>query len=107
MPNGWPGSLEGWSPRIGADVSLDDVVDLAFDYRGDVTVVLGDGRQLTGYVYNRNRDVPEPYLQLVDPAGASHTFRYVELRRIEFTGKDSAAGKSYEAWLRRKAEATA
>ena len=100
-------SLEGWSPHSGADVSLEMVVDLAFDYRGDVTVVLGDGRRLTGYLYNRNRDVPEPYLQVFDPAGASHTVRYVELRTIEFTGKDTAAGKSYEAWLRRRAEAQA
>lgn len=97
-------SLEGWSPPIGADVSLEEVVDLAFDYRGDITVVLRDGRQLTGYLYNRARDVPEPFVQMFDPSGTSHTLRYAELRTIEFTGKDPAAGKSYEAWLRRKAE---
>lgn len=101
------GSLEGWAPRVGVDVSLEEVVDRAFDYRGDVTVVLRDGGQLTGYLYNRARDVPEPYLQMFDPSGTSHTLRYVEVHRIEFTGKDPAAGKSYEAWLRRKAEARA
>jgi len=97
-------SLEGWAPRIGDEVSLAQVIDLAFDYRGDVTVVLTDGRELTGYVYNRDRDVADPSLQLFDPSGASQTLRYAEIRMIRFTGRDTAAGTSYEAWLRRKGE---
>lgn len=100
-------SLEGWRPAVGEEVSLDDVVDLAFDYRGDVTVVLRDARELTGYVYNRDRDAAGPYLQMSDPAGASHTIRYGDVCTVLFTGKDTAAGKSYEAWLKRKAEARA
>ncbi|HEV8642680.1 MAG TPA: hypothetical protein VGV13_16445 [Methylomirabilota bacterium] len=98
-------SVEGWSPTIGAGVTLDEVIDLAFDYRGDVTIVRRDGTEVVGYVYNRNRDVPEPFLQLFDPTGASHTLRYAAVRTVRFTGKDTAAGKSYEAWLRRKAQA--
>lgn len=97
-------SLEGWAPRVGDEVKLTEVIDLAFDYRGDVTVVLTDGRDLIGYVYNRDRDVTEPYLQVFDPSGASHTLRYTEIRTIRFTGRDTAAGTSYEAWLRRKGE---
>ncbi len=97
-------SLEGWAPRVGDDAKLTEVIDLAFDYRGDVTLVLTDGRDLIGYVYNRDRDATEPYLQLVDPSGASHTLRYTEVRTIRFTGRDTAAGTSYEAWLRRKGE---
>lgn len=97
-------SLEGWAPRVGDEVSLTRVIDLAFDYRGDVTVVFTDGRDLTGYVYNRERDVADPYLQLFDPSGASHTLRYAEIRTLRFTGRDTAAGASYEAWLRRRGE---
>lgn len=97
-------SLEGWAPRVGDDAKLTEVIDLAFDYRGDVTLVLTDGRDLIGYIYNRDRDATEPYLQLVDPSGASHTLRYTEVRTIRFTGRDTAAGTSYEAWLRRKGE---
>jgi hypothetical protein len=97
-------SLEGWAPRIGDDAKLSEVIDLAFDYRGDVTLGLTDGRDLTGYVYNRDCAVSEPYLQLVDASGASHTLRYAEVRTIRFTGRDTAAGTSYEAWLRRKRE---
>ncbi len=86
------------------DTTLTEVIDLAFDYRGDVTLVLIDGRDLTGYVYNRDRDVAEPYLQVFDAGGASHTLRYAEVRTIRFTGRDMAAGTSYEAWLRRREE---
>jgi hypothetical protein len=98
-------SLEGWVPPLGEEAKLEKVVDLAFDYRGDVTVTLDSGRALVGYVYNRDGEVPDPYLQMFDPTGDSHTVRYAEIRTVEFTGKDTASGKSYEAWLRRKAEA--
>ena len=100
-------SLEGWAPTVGDEVSLDEVVDLAFDYRGDVTVVLDTGHALVGDVYNRDRAAADPYLQMFDPSGASHTLRYAEIRTVAFTGKDTASGTSYEAWLRRKAEAAA
>jgi hypothetical protein len=100
-------SLEGWTPVAGEDAALAEIVDHAFDYRGDVTLIRVDGTTLAGYLYNRNADGDEPYVQLFDPAGASHTVRYVELVTIHFTGRDTAAGKSYEAWLRRKAETAA
>ena len=90
-------SLEGWAPAVGDEVHLDKVVDLAFDYRGDVTVTLNTGGALVGYVYNRDGEAADPYLQMVDPTGASHTLRYAEIRTVEFTGKDTASGKSYEA----------
>lgn len=95
-------SLEGWAPRVGDEVTLAQVIDLAFDYRGDVTIVLADGRSLTGYVYNRDRDAADPYLMVFDPGGASHTVRYADVRTIRFTGRDTAAGASYEAWRQRK-----
>jgi len=100
-------SLEGWAPVIGEGVTLEEVVDHAFDYRGDVTVVTADGREIVGYVYTRDPDAAEPFLKLFEPAGASLTLRYAEVRAIRFTGKDAAAGKSYEAWLRRKHEGAA
>jgi hypothetical protein len=79
------------------------VVDLAFDYRGNTTVVKTDGTELVGYVFNRNAEVPEPYLELFDLDGVG-PFRipYAAIRTIRFTGKDPAAGHSYAAWLRRK-----
>ncbi len=98
-------SLQGWAPLIGVETTVGEVVDRAFDYRGDVTVVTASGGELVGYVYNRDSHVAQPYLQMFDADGASHTFRYSDIRAIRFTGKDTAAGTSYEAWRRRKAEA--
>jgi hypothetical protein len=100
-------SLQGWAPVPGADADLDQIVDLAFDYRGDVTLVRADGTTLEGYVFNRNARAMPPFLELFDPDGGRHTLRYTDILTILFTGKDTAAGKSYDAWLRRKAEAGA
>lgn len=96
-------SLEGWEPEPGAELPLARLVDLAFDYRGNTTVVKRDGTELDGYVFNRNADVPEPYLQMFDSEGGGPiTVRYADVRTIRFTGKDTAAGNSYAAWLRRR-----
>jgi hypothetical protein len=97
--------LEGWDPAIGTETSLEEVVERAFDYRGDVTVVRRDGTELVGYLFNRDAEVADRFVQMFDRAGdGPFTIRYAEIRTIRFTGKDAAAGKSYEAWLRRKTE---
>ena len=95
-------SLEGWVP--GADVPLADVIDRAFDYRGNVTVEQRDGTELSGYLSNRDARAREPFVQMFDMAGEGPiTIRYADIRAIRFTGKDTAAGNSYAAWLERKA----
>ncbi len=100
-----PESLEGWEPEIGPDLPLARVIDLAFDYRGNTTVVKTDGTEVVGYIFNRNAEAPDPYIQLVDLRGEGPIrIRYAEIRTIRFTGRDMAAGNSYAAWLRRKAE---
>jgi hypothetical protein len=96
-------SLEGWVPEMGTGVTLEEVVDRAFDYRGNVTVVRADGSELEAYVFNRNRDVPVPFIQVFDRAGnGPYEILYSDIRAIRFTGKDTAAGGSYAAWLRAK-----
>lgn len=96
-------TLEGWDPRIGEDLPLERVIDLAFDYRGNTTIVKADGSELHGYVFNRNADVPRPFIQVFDADGMGPvTIPYSEIRTVRFSGRDMAAGKSYAAWLRRK-----
>jgi hypothetical protein len=98
-------SLEGWEPTVGADLPLAEVVEWAFDYRGDVTVVRRDGVEVVGYLFNRDVEAARPFVQMFDRAGEGPlTIPYEDIRTIRFTGKDTAAGKSYEAWRRRKAE---
>ncbi len=96
-------TLEGWVPEVGPDLPLERVIDLAFDYRGNTTVVKTDGTELYGYIFNRNADVAEPFIQMFDANGQGpFKIPYREIRTIRFTGKDTAAGNSYAAWLRRK-----
>jgi hypothetical protein len=103
-----PDALEGWAPEPKDAAELAEVVDMAFDYRGDVTVVLADGAERVGYLSNRDRDVARPFVQLLEP-GAADPLRidYADIRTIRFTGKDTAAGRSYAAWLERRARGRA
>ena len=96
--------FEGWVPA--PDVALTDVIDRAFDYRGNVTVELRDGGEVSGYLSNRDARARDPFVQMFDLAGEGPvTIRYADIRTIRFTGKDTAAGNSYAAWLERKAAA--
>ncbi len=96
-------TLEGWTPELGEDLTLTQVIDLAFDYRGNVTVVKTDGTEVVGYLFNRNSDVPEPFVQMFDELGNDPSkVLYSEIQSIKFTGKDTAFGKSWEAWVKRR-----
>jgi hypothetical protein len=96
-------SLEGWAPEPGPDLTLNHLIDLAFDYRGNVTIVASDGSEIEGYLFNRDAEVADPFVQLFDREGAGPiTVPYGRIRTIRFSGRDTAAGQSYAAWQRRK-----
>ncbi len=97
-------SLEGWSS--GPDVTLAEVIDRAFDYRGNVTVERRDGTEVLGYLFNRDARARPPFVQMFDAAGDGPiTIAYADIRAVRFTGKDTAAGNSYAAWRERTAAA--
>jgi hypothetical protein len=101
-------TLEGWDPGPLEGAALVDVIERAFDYRGDVTLNLDDGRQIEGYLFNRDREVAEPFVQVFERGEpAPSTVPYARIRAIRFTGKDTAAGNSYAAWLRLRQAAKA
>jgi len=96
-------TLEGWIPEIGPGLSLQEGIDKAFDYRGNVTVVRTDGSETEGYLFNRNADAPVPFVQMFELRGEGpRTIAYRDIRTIRFSGRDTAAGNSYAAWLRAK-----
>jgi len=84
------------------------VIEKAFDYRGDVTVDLKDGRQVVGYMTNREHhgtpEHPEPFVELMLP-GQPELLRlpYGNIANVRLTGEDAAAGKSWEEWVAREA----
>ena len=91
-------TLEGWVPALNDYLTLAEVIDFAFDYRGNVTVVKRDGTEMAGYLFNRDRDAPQPFIQMFDLAGdGPFTILYSEIESIRFTGKDPAAGSSRTA----------
>jgi transcriptional antiterminator Rof (Rho-off) len=96
-------SLEG---REFKPVSLEETiesVELAFDYRGDVTLTLQSGESVTGYIFNRQTLTDGSYLELFS-ADRPDAWRisYLDIATIAFTGEDTANGKSWETWVSKK-----
>jgi hypothetical protein len=101
-------SIEGWCPEIRDAATLAKVIEQAFDYRGDVTIVRRDGTEVVGYLYNRDAAVARPFVQVFEQqGGAALTLPYADIQTIRFTGRDTAAGNSYAAWLRTREAAKA
>lgn len=82
---------------------LVEAVELAFDYRGDVTVQLKSGESVTGYLFNREASGAESWLEIF-PAGNPEVrrLRYGDVVTIAFSGEDTAAGHSWETWVAKK-----
>ena len=97
------GSLGGRVFRPASAAEIAEAVELAFDYRGDVTLELVSGEALVGYLFNRQADGASPYVE-VFPADnpAPRTIPYSAIAAIAFTGEDTANGKSWEAWASKK-----
>jgi len=96
-------SLEGRVFRPATHTDLVEAVEQAFDYRGDVSLELASGRTVEGYVSNRDATAPRPFLHLYPNNGSDpQIIPYADIKAISFTGKDTASGKSWEAWVTKK-----
>jgi len=97
------GSPEGRVFQPASFSELAEAVELAFDYRGDVTVSLKSGEPLSGYLFNRQINGSDSYLE-VFPSDSSEArqIRYDQITAIAFTGEDTATGKSWENWIAKK-----
>ncbi len=86
---------------------LERALDEAFGYRGDVSITLDDGSEQEGYVFDHRRgpDAESSFVRLV-PRDSDRriVIPYSRIRSVAFTGKDPAAGKTWENWVRRYAE---
>jgi hypothetical protein len=95
--------LEGWVPTL---VSEDDVraaLEKAFDYRGDVTLTLKSGERIEAYIFNRlsGATLADSFVQYFTPAASEkRKISYADIARLEFSGKDRAAGKHWEDWVK-------
>jgi hypothetical protein len=97
-------NLQGWIPQLATEADTRAVIEKAFDYRGDVTVTRKDGSQVTGYLFDRRigKTLSESVIRLMLEKGNERpAIPYADIAAIAFTGRDTAAGKSYEAWVKK------
>ena len=96
--------MEGWIPELATEAELRDALEKAFDYRGDVTITRKDGSRVEGYIFDRRNGatLAESVVRLI-PQNSSQkiSIPYSDIAALAFTGRDTAAGKSWEAWIRK------
>ncbi len=101
-------NLEGYNPQLDSLPMVRDVVEKAFGYRGDVTIVNRKGDAVEGYIFDRqaeSSDTTKWILRLIVKDSTDRiTIRYDDIVSICFTGKDPAAGKSFQTWLKKYQE---
>ena len=97
-------NLEGWIPALASDDEIRHALEKAFDYRGDVTITLKDGTSVSGYIFDRRHGatLADSAVRII-PANerTKLAIPYAEIAALQFTGRDTAAGKSFEAWVRK------
>lgn len=94
--------LQGAVPRIATTEERRAAMDQAFDYRGDVTIHTADGQSIQGYVFDRRSEPPDPYVRVMPTNGSQRVaIRYADITALEFSGRDTAAGKSWETWVKK------
>ena len=95
--------LEGSIPELASDEDLRNALERAFNYRGDITVTLKSGERLEIYVFNRHTGatLADSWVQFFAPnSSEKRKISYADIARLEFTGKDRAAGKHWEDWVK-------
>ncbi len=98
-------NLEGWIPSISTEAEIRDALEKAFDYRGDLTITLKSGQKIEGYLFDRKIKGPslaECFVRLMPKDGSGKvSVSYSEVAALAFTGRDTAAGKSFAAWVKK------
>ena len=95
-------SLQGAVFTVHSDQDRREAIDKAFDYRGDVTLTVR-GELLECFLFNRDAAAVPPRVELfVKGSETAQIIPYADIEAIAFTGKDTADGKSWVAWVNKK-----
>ena len=97
-------NLEGWVPALATDDDLRQALEKALDYRGDVTLTLKNGERIEAFIFDRRTGATlgDSWVHYFAPnAPEQRKVSYAEIARLEFTGKDRAAGKHWEDWVKK------
>jgi hypothetical protein len=96
--------LQGLVPSIASEEELRSALEKAFEYRGDVTITRKDGSVIEGYLYDRRAasTLGDSLVRLLPANGSPRvSVQYSNIAALAFSGRDTAAGKSWEAWVRK------
>ena len=96
--------LEGWVPELATEDELREALEKAFDYRGDITVTRKDGSQVQGYLFDRRTGstLANSFVRIIPINEKSKlNIAYSEIAALAFTGRDNAAGKTFDAWVKK------
>jgi hypothetical protein len=96
--------IEGWVPELATESELREALEKAFDYRGDVTLTQKDGIKIEGYIFDRvsGPSLSSSFIRVLPKNGVGRLkIAYSEIAALAFTGRDTAAGKSWEAWVKK------
>lgn len=97
-------NLEGWIPELASDDEIRAALEKAFDYRGDVTITRKDGSKVEGYLFDRRsgKTLADSVVRLYPKdSNQKVTVAYADIAALAFSGRDTAAGKSFDAWIRK------
>ena len=95
--------LEGSVPSLATEQDLKNALEKAFDYRGDITITLKSGEKIEAYIFNRQSGttLADSFVQYYTPkSDDKRKLAYDQIARLEFSGKDRAAGKHWEDWVK-------
>ncbi|HYV74096.1 MAG TPA: hypothetical protein VFB24_07555 [Candidatus Binatia bacterium] len=96
--------IEGWVPELASEADLRDALEKAFDYRGDVTITRRNGERIEGYIFDRRSaaTLADSVVRVIPQNSREKiSIPYSDIAALAFTGRDTAAGKSWEAWVRK------
>lgn len=97
-------SLQGMIADSSDPKSLSYAIDEAFDYRGDVTITTSNGQTIEGYIFDKNSGptLAESFVRIMPiKSGDRVTVFYEDIDILKFTGRDTAAGKSFDTWIKK------
>ena len=95
---------EGWLPNLGSEEDIRQALEKAFDYRGDVAITRKDGSKIEGYVFDRKtgKSLADSFVRIIpNNAREKLSIPYSDIAALKFSDRDPAAGKSFEAWVKK------
>jgi len=97
-------NLEGWIPPLASDEEIRQALEKAFDYRGDITMTLKSGEKVEGYLFDRRSgsSLADSFVRVIPTnAKTKVNVSYADIAALAFTGRDTAAGKTFDAWVKK------